>query len=66
MNLRRVIRRKNIQAPLASRIRIRAIPRALTTTSMAIMLLEELRIRRVSKGKMLVWIFLNKKHKITE
>jgi len=65
MNLRRVIRRKNIQGPIASRIRIRAIPRALTATSMAIMLLDGLRRRWVSKGKMLVWICLNKKHKIT-
>lgn len=65
MNPRRVIRRKNIQGPLASRIRIQAIPRASTATSMAIMLLDDLRRRWVSKGKMLVWICLNKKHKIT-
>ena len=61
MNPRRVIRRKNSQGPLASRIRIRAIPRASTATSMAIMLLDDLRRRWVSKGKMLVWICLNKK-----
>ena len=65
MNLRRVIRRNNIESPLARRIRIRAIPRASTTTSMAIMLLDDLRRRSVSKRKMLVWICLNKKHKIT-
>ena len=65
MNPRRVIRRNNIQGPLDSRIRIRSLPRASTTTSMAIMLLDDLRRRWVSKGKMLVWICLNKKHKIT-
>ena len=58
-------KKKNIQIPLASRIRIRAITIASTAISMAIMLLDELRRRWVSKGKMLVWICLNKKHKIT-
>ena len=65
MNPRRVIRRKNIQGPIDSTISIQAIPRASTATSMAIMLLDDLRRRWVSKGKMLVWICLNKKHKIT-
>ena len=65
MNSRRVIRRNNIQGPLASRIRIQDIPRASIATIMAIMLLDDLRRRWVIKGKMLVWICLNKKHKIT-